>query len=83
MYKRNYSAVTTQGWPRRSVAAFPTRRPGFVFRSLFRIGQCGTGAGFSLGISIYPFGVASVLLASRPSVTHPLILAIDSVVSHA
>jgi hypothetical protein len=51
--------------------------------SLFRIGQCGSGAGFSLDISILPVGVASVLLASRPSVTHPLISVVDSVFSHA
>jgi len=50
--------------------------------SLFRIGQFGTGAGFSLGISIFPVGVISVLLATRPSVTQPLISAIDSVVSY-
>jgi hypothetical protein len=50
--------------------------------SLFRIGQCGTGAGFSLGISIFPVGVVSLLLATRPSVTQPVISAIDSVISH-
>jgi hypothetical protein len=48
-----------------------------------RVQSQGTGAGFSLGISIYPVGVASVLLASRPSVTQPLISAIGSFVSHA
>jgi hypothetical protein len=47
------------------------------------IEKCGTGDGFSLGISIFPVGVVSLLLATRPSVTQPLISAFDSVISLA
>jgi hypothetical protein len=57
------------------VEALSRRLPSAEFRvhyqnSLFRFGQSGTGADFSLGILIFPVGVVSLMLATHPSVTH-------------